>query len=68
MSTAIPRLVPSAAVALLVVAVAVVVGTAPTSGARPVEPPADGQTIFRFDTFGDEQFWTDTLQLHTIIG
>jgi cytochrome c553 len=23
-----------------------------------------GQTIFRFDTFGDETFWTDTLRLH----
>jgi hypothetical protein len=23
----------------------------------------DGQQIFRFDTFGDEQLWTDTLQL-----
>ncbi len=22
----------------------------------------DGQAIFRFDTFGDEQLWTDTLQ------
>jgi cytochrome c553 len=25
---------------------------------------ADGQRIFRFDTFGDETFWTDTLALH----
>ena len=24
----------------------------------------DGREIFRFDTFGDEQFWTDVLQLH----
>src|ERR1044071_8721558 len=24
---------------------------------------ADGQTIFRFDTFGDEQLWTDTLRM-----
>ena len=23
---------------------------------------AQGKTIFRFDTFGDETFWTDTLQ------
>ena len=27
----------------------------------------DGKTIFRFDTFGDEQFWTDTLKLHAVI-
>jgi hypothetical protein len=25
---------------------------------------ADGKQIFRFDTFGDETFWTDTLRLH----
>jgi hypothetical protein len=29
---------------------------------------SSGQDIFRFDTFGDETFWTDTLGLHTIIG
>jgi mono/diheme cytochrome c family protein len=27
----------------------------------------DGQTVFRFDTFGDEQFWTDTLRMHEVI-
>lgn len=27
----------------------------------------DGQQIFRFDTFGDEQLWTDTLRLHEAI-
>jgi cytochrome c553 len=26
-----------------------------------------GQTIFRFDTFGDEQLWTDTLRMHEAI-
>src|SRR5215204_6914923 len=26
-----------------------------------------GQQIFRFDTFGDEQLWTDTLRLHEVI-
>src|SRR5436309_4536210 len=25
---------------------------------------AEGKSIFRFDTFGDEVFWTDTLRLH----
>jgi len=24
---------------------------------------SDGQSIFRYDTFGDEQLWTDTLQM-----
>jgi mono/diheme cytochrome c family protein len=28
---------------------------------------AEGQSIFRFDTFGDEVFWTDTLKLHQAI-
>jgi mono/diheme cytochrome c family protein len=28
---------------------------------------AQGKTIFRFDTFGDESQWTDTLRLHEVI-
>ena len=28
----------------------------------------DGQCIFRHDTFGDEQLWTDTLRLHELVG
>jgi hypothetical protein len=28
---------------------------------------AQGKQIFRFDTFGDETFWTDTLGLHEVI-
>jgi hypothetical protein len=28
---------------------------------------ADGQQIFRFDTFGDDQLWTDTLQMQRAI-
>jgi hypothetical protein len=27
----------------------------------------DGQDIFRFDTFGDEQLWTDVLRMHEVI-
>src|SRR5262245_64329751 len=27
----------------------------------------DGQTIFRYDTFGDEQLWTDLLQMQNAI-
>ena len=26
-----------------------------------------GKAIFRFDTFGDETFWTDTLRLHEVV-
>jgi mono/diheme cytochrome c family protein len=28
---------------------------------------SEGQRIFRFDTFGDEQFWTDTARMHEVI-
>ena len=28
---------------------------------------AEGQRIFRFDTFGDEQFWTDTLRMNQVV-
>jgi cytochrome c553 len=28
---------------------------------------AEGRRIFRFDTFGDETFWTDTLRMHEVI-
>ncbi|HJR43612.1 MAG TPA: hypothetical protein VJ812_16065 [Gemmatimonadaceae bacterium] len=28
---------------------------------------AQGKAIFRFDTFGDETFWTDTLFMHEVI-
>ncbi len=33
--------------------------------AGPCEP-TDGQCIFRHDTFGDEQLWTDVLRLHEL--
>ena len=28
---------------------------------------AAGKDIFRFDTFGDEKYWTDTLRIHDVI-
>ena len=28
---------------------------------------AQGKVIFRFETFGDETFWTDTLRMHEVI-
>ncbi len=66
MPSVIPRIV-LLVTSLLVLAVAVTLGVAKTSRAKPAVAPADGRSIFRFDTFGDEQFWTDTLQLHTVI-
>ncbi|HEY0970721.1 MAG TPA: hypothetical protein VGE02_07085, partial [Gemmatimonadales bacterium] len=28
---------------------------------------AEGREIFRYDTFGDEQYWTDTLRMHEVV-
>jgi mono/diheme cytochrome c family protein len=33
---------------------------------RPLNP-SDGQEIFRFDTFGDEQLWTNVLRMHDVL-
>lgn len=38
-----------------------------TSGPASSAKPADGQKIFRFDTFGDEQLWTDVLRMHEVL-
>lgn len=36
--------------------------------AKPQMPDVpDGKEVFRFDTFGDEQFWTDQLRLNEVI-
>ena len=40
------------------------------SPAKPADPDAsvaEGQRVFRFDTFGDEVVWTDKLRLHEVI-
>lgn len=39
------------------------------TGPQPPDPAlvALGKDIFRFDTYGDETFWTDTLRLHEVI-
>ncbi len=40
-----------------------------TAAERRLDPAlvAEGRKIFRFDTFGNETFWTDTLKLHRVI-
>jgi len=52
-------------------AIALIVSGAPLFAAQPrqsaAEPTANGQQIFRFDTFGDEQLWTDVLQMNQVI-
>jgi hypothetical protein len=47
-------------------------GRHPDTHAGSAEQPPDrghrdGQAIFRFDTFGNEQLWTDVLRLHDVI-
>ncbi len=45
-------------------------GDGPTEpGLEPLDPVlvAEGREIFRFDTFGDEKYWTDTLRLHQVV-
>jgi hypothetical protein len=49
-------------------------GTQPAAAAaQPAAEPAsaaliaEGQQVFRFDTFGDEQVWTDKLRLHEVV-
>jgi mono/diheme cytochrome c family protein len=56
------RLVPLAAT-FFVMALLSALQAQPTSSAK----ASDGQSIFRFDTFGDEQLWTDTLEMHRAI-
>jgi mono/diheme cytochrome c family protein len=42
-------------------------GTGPTQDDRSPQSLAEGQRIFRYETFGDEQFWTDTARLHEVV-
>lgn len=50
-------------------AAALLFGPGCDEGARsPDQAILDGQQIFRFDTFGDEAQWTDTLRMHEVIG
>jgi mono/diheme cytochrome c family protein len=39
----------------------------PTQPVPGGEDLAQGKQTFRFDTFGDETFWTDTLRMHEVI-
>ena len=57
------RLSRAAATCLVLGLIVVVFQSDRASGAAPF----DGRSIFRFDTFGDEQLWTDTLRLHQAI-
>jgi len=52
----------------LVVALALALAAGAIPAATPsAESLAEGKRIFRFDTFGDEKLWTDTLKLHEAV-
>ena len=59
--------------AFLAATLAAALASAPTACRQfPVAKPStdlerQGREIFRYDTFGDEQFWTDTARLHEVI-
>lgn len=58
-----------ALVLMLAAAVAVCDDSLGPGDERPLDPElvAEGREIFRFDTFGDEVFWTGTVRLHEVI-
>src|SRR5205814_1746187 len=55
-------------IAALVASVAACTDSTPTPTSSPIDLTLlDGQHVFRFDTFGDEAFWTDTLKMHQVV-
>jgi cytochrome c5 len=66
---ALRRAVPFGTIGLTAVLVAACVGVAGQSENAVTNAAlvAQGKQIFRFDTFGDESLWTDTLRLHEVI-
>ena len=59
---------PAIARILLAIAALGLLAACSDDGATEPQPPQlDGRQIFRFDTFGDETFWTDTLRMHEVI-
>jgi len=60
------NLAPAVALALTLVGCGSGGGSSPDSAIDPALA-AEGKEIFRFDTFGDETQWTDTLRMHEVI-
>lgn len=70
------RLIGAASFIYLATIVFAITGVSPTirmvanaaspQGSRDTRGP-QGQAIFRYDTFGDEQLWTDVLQMHQVL-
>jgi mono/diheme cytochrome c family protein len=57
--------------ALVAAAASVLIALSCGHDAEPTAPTGpvvdEGKQIFRFETFGDETFWTDTLRLHEVV-
>jgi mono/diheme cytochrome c family protein len=62
---------PGVGALLLVPALALIVACSDndSTGSEPPDPElaTQGKDIFRFETYGDESFWTDTLRIHDVI-
>jgi len=50
---------------LLALPALIVACSTPPAVAKPTA--LEGREIFRYDTFGDEAFWTDTLRMHEVV-
>ena len=64
------RLISAASVIFVVTIAFVAAGSAQQNlfgVIRDVARTSEGQAIFRYDTFGDEQLWTDVLRMHEVI-
>lgn len=71
------KLIGAASILFVIVLAFAVSGVTPATHASQLAPAASrndgeakrqaGQDIFRFDTFGDEQLWTDVLRMHEVI-
>ena len=71
------KLIGAASIVFVLAMAVAMSGIAPATQASHVAPTAserdaearhrEGQAIFRFDTFGDEQLWTDVLRMHEAI-
>src|SRR5688572_2872712 len=60
------RLISIASITFVMALVLALSGVGPVTQARQ-GTHQDGQAIFRYDTFGDEQLWTDVLRMHEVI-
>jgi mono/diheme cytochrome c family protein len=70
------RLIGAASIVFVLTMVYAIAGYAPATQAEQTASMSgrdgertlrDGQAIFRFDTFGDEQLWTDVLRMHEVV-